>query len=101
MESGIYLIVQFNFPTPFFPEVGQKAKRLHAACQSSDWIENILTASGGIGPGPSSIWIFKLNSYASLDLLFDRENDASKAYIDFFTSVEDVAEIIRDEVVFT
>ena len=100
MDQGIYLLVQFNFPRPFQPEYGDKAKALHEVAQGQDWIEEVFTASGGVGAGPSSVWVFKLQNYASLDRLFSGEGPVSKAYVDFFRSMSDVQDMVREEVVF-
>lgn len=101
MDIGIFLIVQFNFPRPFDPEYGAKAKSLHQVLEGQDWIEEVLAGSGGIGAGPSSIWVFKLGDYSALDRLFSGEDPVSKAYVDFFSVMEDVTDMIREEVVFT
>lgn len=101
MEQNIYLFVQFNFPKPFQTEYGLKAKNLNQSLVGQDWIEAVLAASGGIGGGPSSLWVFKLGDYASLDRLFHGDNPVAKDYIDFFSAMEDVHDFIREEVVFT
>lgn len=101
MNAGIYLIVQFSFPRPFQPEYGTKAKSLHEALEGQDWIEEVFAASGGVGAGPASIWVFKLDSYASLDRLFGGEDPVSEAYVDFFRAMDDVQDMIREEVIFT
>ncbi len=100
MEKGIYLIVQFNFPKPFTPEFGEKAIVLHKILDGQDWIEEVLTASGGIGCGSSSIWIFKLSNYAAIDRLLGGDDPVSKAYTNFIGDMDDVEEIIREEIVF-
>ncbi|MGD2157284.1 MAG: hypothetical protein PVG14_02385 [Anaerolineales bacterium] len=100
MESGTYLVVQFSFPKPFQAEYGEKARALHQVLEGQDWIEEVFAASGGIGAGPSSIWVFKLNDYSALDRLLGGEDPVSKAYVDFFGAMEDVRDFIREEVVF-
>ena len=100
MEQGIYLIVQFDFPKPYQPEYGTKAKTLHQALDEQDWIEEVFAASGGIGGGPSAIWVFKVDRYASLDRLFNGSDPVSKAYVDFFSAMEGVRDILREEVIF-
>jgi hypothetical protein len=101
MDQNIYLIVQFSFPKPFQPEYGIKAKALHQAMDGLDWIEEVFAASGGLGKGPSSMWVFKLVNYTSLDRLFHGDDPVSKAYIDFFSVMDDVRDTIREEVLFT
>jgi hypothetical protein len=100
METGIYLVVQFRFPKPFQAEYGMKAKALHEAIEGQDWIEEVFAASGGVGVGPSSIWVFKLDDYSALDRLFGGDDPVSEAYVDFFTAMEDVGDFIREEVIF-
>lgn len=100
MKQKIFLIVQFNFPKPFKPEIGAKAHTLHKSLSEQDWIEEVFTASGGVGAGASSIWAFKLDSYSSLDRLFGREDEVSRAYADFFSEMEDVTDMVREEIVF-
>jgi hypothetical protein len=100
-EPGIYLIVHFEWPKPFKPEFGQFAKDLHDAVQGQDWIREVLTASGGIGSGQSSLWVFWLKNYGALDRLFsDQEEPASEAYRAFFNVMDDVSDSVREEVRF-
>ena len=100
-QAGIYLFVDFDWPKPFQPEYGAKAKALHAASQEAGWIREVAAASGGIGAGPSSVWVFWLESYAALDrLLRDRENPVAQAYQSFFSQMLTVSERIREEVIF-
>ena len=100
-SPGIYLIVNFDWPSPFEPEHGQKARKLHDVVQGQSWIREVVAASGGIGKGPASVWIFWLENYAALDtLLRNRENEISAAYIDFFTDMPTVVETVREEVSF-
>jgi hypothetical protein len=102
MESGIYLIVEFDWPSPFQKEQGDMAKALHQVVVESDWIEEAVAASGGVGGGPSSLWIFKLPDYAALDRLFhDQEDSVSKAYAAFFSTMVNVQDKIRGQVLFT
>ncbi|MCB0033492.1 MAG: hypothetical protein KDE51_05725 [Anaerolineales bacterium] len=96
----IYLIVQFNFPQPFQPEYGEKARALHQAVQNQEWIEEVFAASGGIGGGAASLWVFKLANYAALDQLLGGEDPVSKAYVGFFSRMDDVQDMIRQEVRF-
>jgi hypothetical protein len=100
MEQGIYLIVQFNFPQPFQPEYGELARSLHQAVAGEKWIEEVFAASGGVGAGPASIWVFKLENYATLDRLFAGEEPAARAYLEFFRSMDNVQDFIREEVTF-
>jgi hypothetical protein len=101
VQQNIYLVVSFNFPKPFQPEYGEKAKVLHQALIDQDWIEDVFAASGGIGGGPSSMWVFKMDGYASLDRLFDGSDPVSKAYVAFFRTMDDVQDMVREEVVFS
>lgn len=101
MEGGIYLVVRFNFPSPFQPEYGEKAKALHQALQGQDWIQEVFAGSGGIGGGPSAIWVMKLDNFAALDRLFGGEDVVSKAYVEFFGLMDDVDDLIREAVVFS
>lgn len=100
-KPGIYLIIEFNWPQPFNLVDGPKARKLHDTIQSSTWIKEMVAASGGLGAGPSSLWIFWLQNYAALDKLFKaREDEVAKAYHDFFSNMPLVIERIRDEVAF-
>lgn len=100
-HPGVYLIVEFEWPRPIDSEAGQKAYHLHQAVQNQSWIRESLAASGGIGSGPSSIWVFWLENYAALDrLLRDKTDEVSKAYISFFSAMPTVVEKIREEVAF-
>ena len=100
-SPGIYLMIDFDWPKPFQPELGAKARQLHDAVQGRSWIREVVAASGGIGAGPSSSWIFWLEDYAALDrLLRDDEDHIAQAYSAFFSSVATMTEKIREEVIF-
>lgn len=102
-KPGVYLIIEFEWPPPaeFKPEHGQKARNLHDTVQDKDWIREIMAASGGIGEGASSIWVFWLKDYASLDrLMFDKDDEVAKAYSDFFSEMPHIVDMIRHEVIF-
>ena len=98
-DPGIYLIVEFNWPAKITKEIGASAKALHEAVTASDWIDDPVAASGGLGGGPSSIWVFHLPDYAALDRLFkDREDPVSQAYYAFFSNMQDVEDSVREAV---
>jgi hypothetical protein len=98
---GLYLIVEFNWPDSFTPEDADKARILHESLKGQAWIKEMLAASGGIGFGGSSIWIFQLQTYADLDrLLLMSDDPVSKAFNGFFTRMADVTEKVRQQVVF-
>lgn len=100
-HPGIYLIVEFDWPNPVNAEVGKKARHLHDVVQNKTWIRETVAGSGGLGEGPSSIWVFWLENYAALDrLLRDKSDAVSQAYNDFFTAMPRVVDKIREEVVF-
>lgn len=100
-KPGIYLIVEFDWPRPFTPEQGKMAGQLHRVVQDKSWIKETVAASGGIGGGPSSVWIFWLENYAALDkLMNDRDDEVSQAYTQFFLEMPLVQEKIRGEVLF-
>ena len=100
-EPGIFLIVEFNWPKPMDEEAGKNAYHLHQVVQGKTWIRETVAASGGVGQGRSSIWIFWLENYAALDRLLRDENDEiSQAYIKFYKSMERVTEKVREEVLF-
>ena len=100
-NTGIYLIVEFDWPKPFEKDHGKLARELHDAVQDRDWIRESVAASGGIGGNRSSLWIFWLESYASLDRLFnDREDPVSRAYLGFFSQMAAVEDYVREEVYF-
>lgn len=99
-EQAIYLIVFFRFPKPFQAEYGEKAKGLHETLQGQDWIEEVFAASGGIGGGPPAMWVFKMARYSDLDRLFAGQEPVSKAYNEFFSAMDDVSDMVREEVIF-
>jgi hypothetical protein len=101
-DSAIYLIVEFNWPHKVTKEMGQKAKLLHELTQKSDWIEEALAGSGGVGGKQSSLWVFEVANYAALDrLLGDRKDALSQAFSGFFLDMEDVQDKIREKVLFS
>lgn len=100
-RAGIFLFVQFNWPSNFTKEMATAAKDLHLAVEKADWIQETLAASGGLGSGPSNWWVFWMADYASLDrLLHGGEDEVSQAYAAFFASMVDVSEAVREQVVF-
>ena len=100
-KLGIYLIVDFDWPTPFKPEYGQLARELHDAAQDLDWFKEVMAGSGGLGGGQSSVWVFWLENYAALDRLFsDQDELASAAYRAFFSVMVNVEDRVREQVHF-
>lgn len=100
-KAGIYLIIEFEWPQPFTAVQGKMARQLHDVVQDQSWIKEAVAASGGIGTGPGSIWIFWLENYAALDTLLNNETNAvSQAYNSFFAEMPVVQDKIRGEVVF-
>ena len=98
---GIYLIVEFEWPRPFTRAHAQNAAQLHNVVQDKTWIKEVVAASGGLGDGPPSIWIFWLPNYAALDrLLHDTDDPVNQAYTAFFSEMPVVKDKIREEVAF-
>jgi len=98
---GIYLIIEFEWPQPFSQDHAQKAYHLHDVVQNKEWIKEAVAASGGLGDGPPSIWIFWLPNYAALDrLLHNTEDPVSQAYVAFFNDMPVVKHKIREKVAF-
>jgi hypothetical protein len=101
IHPGLYLIVDFDWPEPLPSEAADKARHLHKVVQGQSWIREVVAASGGVGGGPRSTWIFWLENYPALDrLLHDPSDEISKAYIDFFSAMPLVVDKVRDQVVF-
>lgn len=103
-KSGIYLIVEFDWPKEENTEMYKAAGNLHRAVQQADWIEEIFAGFGGIGAGKASIWVFKMKQYSDLDKLVNSynsdQNEVSSAYSVFFKLMINVEEKVREEVVF-
>jgi hypothetical protein len=100
-KPGVYLFVFFDWPDPFVPEHGKKARRLHDVVQGKTWIREAVAASGGVGGEHSSVWVFWLESYAALErLLRDPDDEVAQAYGDFFGSMAMVRDQVRQEVMF-
>ena len=100
-HPGLYLMVEFDWPEPVTAEVAKKARHLHDVVQGRTWIRESVAASGGVGAGPRSLWIFWLENYAALDrLLHDSSDEVSQAYMECFSAMPVVVDKIRDEVVF-
>jgi len=101
LKPGIYLIVEFNWPRPFEPAHAKLARALHNAVQEAGWIQGIAAASGGIGAGPASVWIFRMEDYGAIDRLLRMPGDpVCDAYIAFITQMQDVEDRVREEVIF-
>jgi hypothetical protein len=100
-QPGLYLIVDFDWPEPILTEAIDKARHLHKVLQGQSWIRETVAASGGVGGGPRSTWIFWLENYAALDrLLHHPVDEISKAYNDFFSAMPVVLDKVRDQVLF-
>ena len=103
-KPGIYLIVEFVWPPPdlYTAEHGQLARKLHDVVQGKDWIKEVVAASGGVGDGMPSVWIFWLQNYAALDrlMLGEEEDEVSEAYAEFFSRMPRVTDKVRHEVLF-
>lgn len=100
-HPGLYLIVDFDWPEPLLPEAADKARHLHKVVQGQSWIREVVAASGGVGGGPRSTWIFWLENYAALDrLLHNPADEISKAYNNFFSAMPVVLDKVRDQVLF-
>ena len=99
---GVYLIVEFDWPQTITKEMSKAARALHDLLQGEQtWIKEVVAASNGIGAGPSSIWIFWLENYATLDHLIAQAVDPiSGAFHSFFSGMQNVKQSLRDEVVF-
>lgn len=100
-KPGIYFIVDFDWPQPLQEEHGRNARNLHDMVQDRSWIREVAAASGGIGVGRSSTWIFWLEGYAALErLLRDEADEVGRAYRAFFGDMARVEDKVREEVVF-
>ena len=100
-QVGLYLIIEFEWPQPFSQDHAKRARQLHDVVQENAWIKEVVAASGGIGEGPQSIWIFWLANYAALDrLLHGADDPVSQAYLAFFSEMPVVRDKIREEVAF-
>ena len=98
---GILLLVEFDWPKPFEPDHGRAARALHDAVVGQGWIREIVAGSGGLGDGPGSVWVFRLENYAGLDrLLREQQDPVHQAYVKCFTIMENVVERVREEVIF-
>ena len=100
--AGIFLIVEFDWPSPIKPSLYQAAASLHNTLEKSDWMREILGGFGGIGAQYQSIWIFKFSKFADIDILLDdsSEREEVKAYSAFFNNMKNVKTTIRQEVTF-
>lgn len=99
-KQGIYLFVSFDWPRPVKDEHQAAALKLHAVVQESRWVREVLAASGGLGQGSASVWVFRVPNYAALDrLLRDSSEPVCKAYTAFFSKMVAVTETVREEVV--
>jgi len=99
---GVYLIVEFEWPSKITKEMSLAARALHDSLQGEQtWIHETLAASNGVGSGPASIWVFKLADYAALDDLLPQAADPiSAAFHTFFSQMLDVKQSLREEVIF-
>ena len=101
-SPGIFLIVEFDWPSPTPPALFQAAASLHKTLERSIWMQEILGGFGGIGSHYQSIWIFKFSNFADIDILLENGNEREEveAYSAFFDNMKNVKTIIKQEVTF-
>ncbi|MCA0456800.1 MAG: hypothetical protein LCI00_22700 [Chloroflexi bacterium] len=100
-QAGIYVFIDFEWPTPFEQAHAKLARRLHDAVQGQTWIREVVAASHGLGTGPSSSWVFWLENYGALERLLRTPDDAvCKAYTAFFEVMPLKEQKVREEVLF-
>ncbi|MFW9777585.1 MAG: hypothetical protein ACFFE8_01945 [Candidatus Heimdallarchaeota archaeon] len=101
MAPGIYLIIEFDWPGHITPEIRKNASELHRVVEDEEWIREVAAGSSGIGGMASSIWIFWLRDYSSLDILLrDKKNAIHRAYMEFFEKMINVSDQIKEEIIF-
>ncbi|MHA2089777.1 MAG: hypothetical protein ACW98K_02860 [Candidatus Kariarchaeaceae archaeon] len=102
--SGLYLIVEFDWPNEITSELFKASAHLHEVVTKSDWIDEKVAGYGGLRLDFQCIWIFRVKDYAALDKLLnlpgDKQDDVAKAYSYFFDNMIKVKETIRQEVTF-
>jgi hypothetical protein len=63
-----------------------KARAILDTVQGKSWIKESVAAIGGIRAGQSSVWIFRLESFAALNrLLIDDDDEVAQTYRSFFS----------------
>ncbi len=97
----LYFFNWFDWPTEISEEIANDAKLLHNLLNEADWIEETIAASGGIGGQFSSIWVFKLKSYADIErLLHNYDDPVCRQYHKFFNQTAKMQTMVRDRVIF-
>ncbi|MHA1865122.1 MAG: hypothetical protein ACTSVB_11835 [Candidatus Heimdallarchaeaceae archaeon] len=99
-KPGIYYIVMFDWPEEVSSELSKKVREFHELVEKAPWIREIVAASGGIGIGATSIWIFWLQDYTDLNKLLRSEEEISKLYHEWTKEMQNVETMVREEVIF-
>jgi len=79
-ESELYLIIEFDWPEPITKELASTVRNFHDIIKSEDWIQATVAASGGIGGDYSSLWVFEIQNYATLDKFFHGTNPVTENF---------------------
>lgn len=83
-----------------FPRKYQNARKLHDLLQETEWITEVVAASGGLGD-ICLLFDFWLRNYAALHRLFhDHDDPVTHAYNAFFSQMPLVKDKIREQVDF-
>ncbi len=101
-ETGIYLIVYFDWPTEM-DAAAKVARKLHSVVKEAKWIENSVTATSGIGGDHHSIWVFWLENYSHLEKLTgynESKDPVGEVYQECFTEMKNVRETVKNLVYF-
>ncbi|MHA1303502.1 MAG: hypothetical protein ACTSQE_13230 [Candidatus Heimdallarchaeaceae archaeon] len=99
-EPGIFYIISFDWPEEISSELSEKVRKFHELVKQTDWIEEKVAASGGIGVGATSIWIFWLQDYTDLNKLLRDDNELAKLYREWTHEMLNLETTVREEVMF-
>ena len=78
--TGFYLIIEFDWPSTISKELALIVRKFHDLVMEEDWLEETIAASGGIGGDNSSLWIFRIENYASLDKFLHGKNPVAENF---------------------
>lgn len=94
------IIIEFDWPSDISNELYMNVRKFHDIVEKTDWIEECVAASGGIGGVFNSIWIFRLSNYAMLDKFFDEKNEISQSFALWADSMAKMKISVKEEVMF-
>ncbi len=78
--SGYYILIEFDWPSTITKELTILVREFHDLVLETEWVDETVAASGGIGGEYNSIWILYIEKYAILDKFLHGENPIAENF---------------------